>query len=283
MLGDRAARRRRGLAARRGPKTAGTRCGNCNGARPGSANGFVAAAQRPSRAVCSTDRARRSTCSAARSSARASRPPPWRSSPRSRSAARCSRVSLGFLEGTPSPSRSSRTRAQFGQQMNLVSCLGAAMDEALDQRSVILYPRPADQAHRRRRPMPSCPRSQRDGQILTVPLLVGDRFVGASPSSARRTCRSSRRPSSCSNSSPSVVGPVLEEKRQNDRWLIIKVAEAARQPVSGCSGRAIWRASSSLAAIAGAVLFLSFAHEHLSGRRRRPDRRPGAARRGRAL
>jgi hypothetical protein len=139
----------------------------------------------------------------------------------------CSRVSLGFRDNNTTAVKVISHTAQFGKQMNLVSTLGAAMDEALDQRCVILYPGAADQllatsAHA------ELSRVQRDGQVLTVPLLVGERFVGA--------LTFERAPHSPFKSETiellemvtSVIGPVLEEKRQNDRWLIVKIGDSFR-------------------------------------------------------
>ena len=172
---------------------------------------------------------------------------------------KCSRVSLGFRDTTSVTVKVISHTAQFGRQMNLVSCLEAAMDEALDQHCVILYPSPADQlvatsAHA------ELSRVQRDGQILTVPLLVGERFVGAMTFERPPDVPFEPETVELLELVTSVVGPVLEEKRQNDRWLVVKVAESFRQQLTRLFGPGHLVRKLLAAAIVGAALFLTFAH-----------------------
>ncbi len=155
---------------------------------------------------------------------------------------KCSRVSLGFRDGKAAAVKVISHTAQFGRQMNLISCLGAAMDEALDQRCVILYPGPADQllatlAHA------ELSRVQHDGQVLTVPLLVGERFVGAIV--FERPAGHLFEPETIEllEHVTSVIGPVLEAKRRNDRWIGFKVFESIHLQLLGCWVPAIWSAS----------------------------------------
>jgi Barrel-sandwich domain of CusB or HlyD membrane-fusion/GAF domain len=173
--------------------------------------------------------------------------------------AKCSRVSLGFRDGKATAVKVISHTAQFGRQMNLVTCLGAAMDEALDQRSVVLYPGPADQmlatlAHA------ELSRVQHDGQVLTVPLLVGDHFVGAL--TFERPSGSEFEPETIEllENVVTVIGPVLEEKRQNDRWIIFKVVESLRLQLARLFGPGHLARKLIVAALVAVVLFLTFAH-----------------------
>ena len=172
---------------------------------------------------------------------------------------KCSRVSLGFLQKNTVSVKVISHTAQFGHQMNLVSCLGAAMDEALDQRCVILYPERADElvatsAHA------ELSRVQRDGQVLTIPLLVGERFVGALTFERSTGLPFEPETVELLELVTSVIGPVLDEKRQNDRWLIAKVAESFRQQVVRLFGPGHLPRKLISAAVIAATLFLSFAH-----------------------
>ena len=135
----------------------------------------------------------------------------------------CTRVSLGMLKGRSVAVKVISHTAQFGQQMNLVSSLGAAMDEAIDQRCMIVFPAPPDQAigttaHA------ELSKFQRDGHILTVPMLVADGFVGAMTFERPPDLPFEPETIELIGLIASVVGPVLEEKRQNDRWIGAKVA-----------------------------------------------------------
>ena len=172
---------------------------------------------------------------------------------------KCSRVSLGFLQKNTVSVKVISHTAQFGHQMNLVSCLGAAMDEALDQRCVILYPERADElvatsAHA------ELSRVQRDGQVLTIPLLVGERFVGALTFERSTGLPFEPETVELLELVTSVIGPVLDEKRQNDRWLIAKVAESFRQQVVRLFGPGYLPRKLIATAVIAATLFLSFAH-----------------------
>jgi hypothetical protein len=147
----------------------------------------------------------------------------------------CSRVSLGFRDGKSTAVKVISHTAQFGQQMNLVNSLGAAMDEALDQRSVILYPAGIDpllatSAHA------ELSRMQRDGLVLTVPLLVGENFVGAITFERPPDSPFESETVELLEQVTSVVGPVLEEKRRNDRWIAFKVVDSLRLQVARLLG-----------------------------------------------
>jgi multidrug resistance efflux pump len=172
----------------------------------------------------------------------------------------CSRVSLGMLKGRAVTVKVISHSAQFGQQMNLVSSLGAAMEEAIDQRCMIIFPAPPDQvigttAHA------ELSKVQRDGPILTVPMLVADRFVGAMTFERPPDLPFEKETVELIELVATVVGPVLEEKRQNDRWIGIKVIEAAKHQVERLLGPGYLARKLALVAAAAAVLFLIVAQD----------------------
>lgn len=137
----------------------------------------------------------------------------------------CARVSFGFRRrGTTRLAAISHT-AQFGRQMSLVRAIGSAMDEAIDQRASILYPITADEAlatnaHR------DLARLQHDGQIFTVPLFVVDAFVGAITFERGKDHAFDPELVRLLDVIATAIGPILEEKRRNDRWLIVKACDA---------------------------------------------------------
>lgn len=172
--------------------------------------------------------------------------------------AQCSRVSLGFRDGKAVTVKVISHTAQFGQQMNLVGCLGAAMDEALDQRCLILYPGAADQllatsAHA------ELSRVQHDGQVLTVPLLVGERFAGALTFERPPDTPFEPEMIELLELVSSVVGPVLEEKRRNDRWLIVKAIESAQLQLARLFGPGHLIRKLIATAVVSAAIFVTFA------------------------
>jgi multidrug resistance efflux pump len=172
--------------------------------------------------------------------------------------AKCSRVSLGFRDGKTTVVKTISHTAQFGRQMNLISCLGAAMDEALDQRCVILYPGPTEQmvatlAHA------ELSRVQHDGQVLTVPLIVGERFAGAL--TFERPPGETFGPDSIVllEHVSAVIGPVLEEKRLNDRWIGRKLLESVRLQFARVFGPGHFVRKLIIGAVVIAAVVLTFA------------------------
>jgi uncharacterized membrane protein len=142
--------------------------------------------------------------------------------------------------------------------MVLVRGLAAAMDEALDQRCIVLYPAPAEQlvatsAHA------ELSRVQHDGQVLTVPMLVADSFVGALTFERPPDAPFEQETIELLELATSIVGPVLEEKRRNDRWLVVKVAESLRRQLVRLIGPGHPVRKLVVAAIVVAAVFLSFA------------------------
>ena len=171
---------------------------------------------------------------------------------------RCTRVSLGIRTGNTTSIKAISHTAQFGQRMALVSWLAAAMDEALDQRCIVAYPAPSDQllmtsAHA------SLSRLHREANILTIPMLVADSFVGALTFERPADDPFEQATVDLAELETSILGPVLEEKRRNDRLLVVKIAESLkRQAVHLLGPGHLVRKLTALAAIV-VVLFLSFA------------------------
>lgn len=137
----------------------------------------------------------------------------------------CDRVSIGFR-------RLGRTRvaaishsAQFGKRMTVVRDIAAAMDEAVDQRGVILWPDTgADQpmaTHRHAR----FAEANSVGHVFTAPLYAIDRFVGAITFERPESRPFSEDEVQLLEAVATVLAPVLEEKRRNDRYLITKAAD----------------------------------------------------------
>lgn len=171
---------------------------------------------------------------------------------------RCARVSLGVRRRNTVAVKVISHTAQFGPRMVLVSGLAAAMDEALDQRCLILYPAPAEQlvatsAHA------ELSRVQHDGQVLTVPMLVADGFVGALTFERPPDVPFEPETIELLELATSIVGPVLEEKRRNDRWLIVKAAESLRRQLARLLGPGHLVRKLIAVAVVAAALILTFA------------------------
>ena len=135
----------------------------------------------------------------------------------------CERVSLGWFARGRSQVTAISHSAQFGKQMNLVRLLAEAMDEAVDQQATLAYPAPPDEPHVTRA-HEELARGHGAAAILTVPLFVRDRFVGALTCERREPLDEGM--VRLVDALAAAAAPVLEDKRLNDRWLIVKLAAA---------------------------------------------------------
>ncbi|MEA1831393.1 efflux RND transporter periplasmic adaptor subunit [Methylobacterium durans] len=168
----------------------------------------------------------------------------------------CQRVAIGFMRRGVARVAGISHSAQFGREMNLVRRLGACMNEAVDQRSLILFPPPPGEvfvttAHA------DLARLQHDGRVLTVPLLVDDRFVGAVTLERPGDQPFLSETVELIAATCAAIGPVLEEKRQNDRWLAVKAADSAAGLVRRIVGPNRTGLKLGLAALVAAVAALS--------------------------
>lgn len=171
-------------------------------------------------------------------------------------------VSIGFLKDKGVQLAHLSHSAEFSKHMNLVRSLENAMDESLDQRAPIVCPAGDDAsanlvsvAHRALNEL-------QDAQtIMTVPLSVGDEWVGAITLQ-----RDIDQPFTLDDvryceSIAALAVSSLEEKRHNDRPLRLKIKEAFVEQVvrltgPGFVGRKL---------IMGTALFLAVLFSFLKG------------------
>lgn len=140
----------------------------------------------------------------------------------------CDRVSVGFMKRGSVAVATISHSARFGRRMKLIRQIGSAMDEALDQRTAILYPQDSEEddglvttiAHR--------DLSHGDGSdiVLTLPLTLRDRFIGAVTLERPADKSFDAETIAIAESVVTALGPILDEKRRNDRWLIQKIGDS---------------------------------------------------------
>jgi Barrel-sandwich domain of CusB or HlyD membrane-fusion len=140
----------------------------------------------------------------------------------------CDRVSLGFAKGHSIELVAVSHSSSTDRSASLSQRLEAAMLEAVEQRTSLIYP-PIDensiyacQAHA------ALSQQNASETVLSVPLFLRDRFVGAILAE-----RSAQRPFDQATldviaASSAALAPILVEKRLNDRGLPAKIAAAFR-------------------------------------------------------
>lgn len=148
----------------------------------------------------------------------------------------CERVSIGFLKrGRVHPDAMSHS-ADFGKRSNLIRAIGAAMDEALDQRETLVYPALDSDATYVVRAHAALAEENQGLTICTVPFIADGEIAGAWTFE-----RSSERPFDAKavqliRHLAAMVGPILELKRQEERWLGTKAVDAARRQLQRMVG-----------------------------------------------
>jgi len=171
----------------------------------------------------------------------------------------CERVSIGFTRRGHARVEAVSHSAQFGKQMNLIRAIAAAMDEAMDQQAAVQYPPRQDGETYVTRNHEVLAAQHGTATVLTVPLFRAGRVYGA-------LCleRSAARPFDATTvelcrSVTAVVGPVLEEKRVNDRWLITKALLALRTQLARLIGPEYFVRKLIVLGLAATVVFFYFA------------------------
>lgn len=172
---------------------------------------------------------------------------------------RCERVAVGVRDGRHAQLRALSHTAQFSKKSGLVRALGAAMDEAIDQGETLVLPRSDEgiplvtQAHE------ALVEQHGSNAVCTIPLSDNGRVTGAltlerggdQPFGAGevRMCEHAA----------TLIGPVLEAKRREDRWIGAKVWDAVRGLAGDLLGAGHLALKVSSLLLLAAVLFFSFA------------------------
>jgi multidrug resistance efflux pump len=169
----------------------------------------------------------------------------------------CDQVAIGFL-GTRSLVKVAALShsAQFGRRMNLVRRVGNAMDEAVDQEAAVLWPLGEDWEYRITHAHAELAESLGGGTILTVPLHRAGEMLGALTLQRPSTNPFDDETIQMVDTVAGLVGPVLEEKRLNDRVIFSKIGETLRTQARRLLGpRYFGRKLATLIAIAVVAFF----------------------------
>jgi RND family efflux transporter MFP subunit len=169
----------------------------------------------------------------------------------------CDQVAVGFLGSRSSVKVVALSHsAQFGRRMNLVRRVANAMDEALDQEAAVLWPLGADWEYRITHAHGELAESLGGGTILTVPLHRAGEMLGAITLQRPSSNQFDDATIQLVDTVAGLVGPVLEEKRLNDRVIFTKIGESLRIQTQRLLGpRYFGRKLATLIAIAVVAFF----------------------------
>jgi hypothetical protein len=165
----------------------------------------------------------------------------------------CRRVSLGFLHARHIRVEALSHCSQIDPQSNLVRAIQGAMDEALDQGLVVVYPQEASnpvqvtQFHR------LLAEIQQGAALCTLPLVKNGKAIGALLLEREADKPFTAEEVALCEQIGSLLGPVLETRRRDERPLAVKIIESLRDGCARLFGRGHLRLK---AAVGLSVLFL---------------------------
>jgi RND family efflux transporter MFP subunit len=138
----------------------------------------------------------------------------------------CERVSIGFMKGRHIHLRALSHSAQFGKKSNLARALEGAMDEAADQLSTVLYPPRKDGPFQVTRAHAELARGHSAAHVCTIPLTAGGKVLGALVLERPAGEEFDARTVELCEHAALLVGPLLDVKRREDRWLAEKALDS---------------------------------------------------------
>ena len=170
----------------------------------------------------------------------------------------CDRVSIGFKPGKHVKVKALSYSAGYGKQTNLVRSIGSAMDEAVDQQSVVVYPPPSDSDPVVTRIHEDLAKQHGSGTILTIPLGNRGEFFGGLTLERPAEKVFDQQTIELCEAVATVVGPILEAKRLEERWLIFKAVDSLKRQIERLFGPEYWIRKMVAAAIVILIVFFSF-------------------------
>ncbi len=138
----------------------------------------------------------------------------------------CERATIGFAKKGHSEVIALSHTAQFDKRMNLVTAIGRAMDEAIDQRAMILYPGDSQASHLVDRHHAELAADHGDAVVHTFPISRGGEVYAALTVEYAEGQLPSADAVSVCETAATLVGPLLESKRQIDRPLPLKIKDS---------------------------------------------------------
>lgn len=172
---------------------------------------------------------------------------------------RCDRVSLGLMKQEQVKIQAISHSAQFSKNVSLVRSIALAMEEALLQKSELVFPRREGMKALVTRAHEEFSRQQGDEAILTVPLYDGGNCLGALTLERPADLPFLEDEVSVCRAISALAAPILEDKRRESRLILFKVADSLRKQASRLVGSGYVGRKLTVLLMLGVVVFFSLA------------------------
>ncbi len=169
----------------------------------------------------------------------------------------CDRVSLGMVRHGSVSVQALSHSARFDRKTDLLQTIGAAMEEALDQRAAVVFPPRPGHSIQITHAHQDLANRYGSRAICSIPLHAHGKTIGVLTFE-----RGTERPFddqtlAVCEALGGLTGPVLELKRREDRWLATKMWDAGRDQLAALFGSGHLVLKMSAVAIAALVIALA--------------------------
>lgn len=171
----------------------------------------------------------------------------------------CDRVSIGFRHRNQLRVSALSHSAEFGKNMNLLRAIGCAMDEAMDQKAVIVYPLPSDTAPLVSLAHSDLARQHGSGTVCTIPIGTEGIISGGLTLERPSDKVFDQATVELCETIAALAGPILYTKRREERWLIVKAWEIFTNQLKKLFGPAHLALKMIAILVSALVIFFSFA------------------------
>ncbi|MCK5663527.1 MAG: HlyD family efflux transporter periplasmic adaptor subunit, partial [Thiotrichaceae bacterium] len=135
---------------------------------------------------------------------------------------KCERTSIGFIKGHNIQVRALSHSADFSKKSKLIQNIGLAMDESMDQQVSLVYPPNDKNTVYVLRNHEALTHEDDIVNVCTIPFSINNHIYGAMTLERSSDFPFNKKTIELCETIASMIGPVLEGKRKEDRWLITK-------------------------------------------------------------
>ena len=172
------------------------------------------------------------------------------------------RVSIGFRDHRHTQVTAISHSVKFSERANLIRDIGMAMDEALDQQCSVVYPLSKEESLNLTGAHEGLVATHGNAAVCTVPLGNNGRLCGAITFERGESHGFDEADMELGEVIGSILGPILEIKRKEDRWLVAKVADSVSAEFRKVFGPRHVGLKLATLAVSGLIAFLALTTSH---------------------